>query len=135
MTAIWHFYWPVLVIAAVIGLVTGTVAFRRRAGRKPVTVIAAGSAAVIAMVLAWHGPGGAGRRFTLSVERSVRVVLNDYEMTQVSARLESGPATRTVILSGPADDFQQRELVRIILQIPGVSQARWDHPAARSKGL
>jgi hypothetical protein len=29
------------------------------------------------------------------------------------------------MLSGPADDFQSSELVRIIGSIPGVSSARW----------
>jgi hypothetical protein len=30
-----------------------------------------------------------------------------------------------VLLSGPADDFQRSELVRIIGEVPGVSTATW----------
>jgi hypothetical protein len=30
-----------------------------------------------------------------------------------------------VLLSGPADDFQQSELVRIIGEVPGVESASW----------
>jgi hypothetical protein len=31
-----------------------------------------------------------------------------------------------MILSGPADDFQRAELVRILDDIPGVLEVRWD---------
>jgi ABC-type xylose transport system permease subunit len=46
-------------------------------------------------------------------------------MTRVQAHLHRGPLTRRVLLSGPADDFQRSELVRIIGSLPGVSSVRW----------
>jgi hypothetical protein len=39
--------------------------------------------------------------------------------------LHHGPLTRRVSLSGPADDFQRSELVRLINQMPGVSDTSW----------
>jgi hypothetical protein len=35
------------------------------------------------------------------------------------------PMKRTLILSGPADDFQRAELVRILNHVPGVGNVRW----------
>jgi hypothetical protein len=46
-------------------------------------------------------------------------------MTQVTGHLHHGPLTRRVLLSGPADDFQRSELVRLLNQLPGVASARW----------
>jgi hypothetical protein len=43
----------------------------------------------------------------------------------VSGHLHHGPLTRRVILSGPADEFQQSELVRIIDELPGVESTSW----------
>jgi len=133
MIAIWHFYWPVLVAAAIIGLVGGVTGFRKASSIRRFAWH--GTAAAFAVSLLWHGPGGAGERFRTSVERSARVTLDNYEMGQVAARLERGPLTRTLVLSGPADDFQQRELVRILSLLPGVGAVRWDRPVAQSKGL
>lgn len=135
MTAIWHFYWPILVVAAIIGIATGIASFRVTSTRKPSTFIAAGAVLAVALAFVWHGPGGAGRRFAMSIERSAQVALANYEMTQVTARLAGHPIRRTIILSGPANDFQQRQLVRILNEIPGVSRVRWDRPIAPSKGL
>jgi hypothetical protein len=56
-------------------------------------------------------------------------------MHQVTARLEQGPLQRTLVLSGPADDFQQRELLRIMNLIPGVQSVRWDRPLEPRRGL
>jgi len=36
--------------------------------------------------------------------------------------------TRRMMLSGPADQFQRREIVRIMQDIPGVSSASWSRP-------
>jgi hypothetical protein len=36
-----------------------------------------------------------------------------------------------VLLSGPADDFQRTELVRLIDQVPGVAGAAWSPRGAR----
>jgi hypothetical protein len=46
-------------------------------------------------------------------------------MAQVQAKLERGPLRRTLLLTGPADDFQRTELVRIMGAVDGVGSARW----------
>jgi hypothetical protein len=48
-------------------------------------------------------------------------------MTQLQAHVQRSPLARTVILSGPADDFQRRELARIMEVVPGVANARWNN--------
>ena len=52
-------------------------------------------------------------------------MLDHYEMWHVQARLERGPLTRRVMLSGPADDFQRREIKRMVEAQPGVGEAAW----------
>ena len=52
-------------------------------------------------------------------------MLVDWEMTQDQARIARGPLKRTVILSGPADEFQRSELARIMNLVPGVGSVRW----------
>ena len=84
-----------------------------------------GVASVIALAGLWHGPFGAADRFSTRVERSAREKLDYYEMTQLTGHLHHGPLTRTLILAGPADDFQTSELVRIMGALPGVSSVRW----------
>lgn len=135
MTAIWHFYWPAFVLAAVLGLVAGVVDFRRPRGQRNYALLASAALAAAAISYLWHGPGGAGHRMTISVERAARVALRNYEMTKVRAKLERDPLRRTLVLSGPADDFQQRQMIRILRQVPGVGTVRWDRPLAPSRGL
>ena len=85
-----------------------------------------GAAASLAFAELWHGPLGASERLTGHVERTARAQLDSDEMTQVQARLESAPLSRTLILSGPADDFQRNELTRVMGEIPGVAEVEWD---------
>ena len=86
----------------------------------------AGVAATLAFGALWHGPLGAGDRFAIRADKIARATLDYYELPAVSARLERGPLTRRIILSGPADPFQRSELVRSMGQVPGVTDARWD---------
>ena len=135
MTALWHFYWPVMTAAMIIGLVAGITAFRRPPGKARNVPLGAGIVAALLLVGIWHGPVGTGERMASDIERSARIALDNYEMTQVTARLERNPLRRTLILHGPADDFQQRELIRILNQVPGVSVVRWDRPLEPYRGL
>lgn len=91
-----------------------------------VAVIALGGLAVVALTGLWHGPLGAGDRLAAEIEARSRVTLDRLEMSQVQARTGRDPLSRTLILSGPADDFQRRELVRIMGEEPGVAEVRWD---------
>ena len=124
MNLFWDLYWPALVAAAVAGVLTGTVAFRRKRGRRNIA-LAAGIAAMLVLTWAWHGLGGTGDRLANSVEKSTRQLLVAFEMNPVHAVVERAPLRRTLILSGPADDFQRSELVRILDDVPGVANVRW----------
>lgn len=87
-----------------------------------------GVAATVGAAAAWHGPGGGGERLVGAAEQVARRTLDHYELPAVSARMERGPIERTLVLSGPADDFQRGELVRIMNDVPGVAAVRWESP-------
>lgn len=91
-------------------------------------ILGLGIAATMGTTALWHGPLGTADRFSGRIEQTARRTLDYYELPHVSARVERGPVTRRVILSGPADDFQQAELVRIMSNIPGVGDVRWANP-------
>lgn len=95
-------------------------------------VLALGVAAVLAETALWHGPLGAGEQMAGKIERTARRTIEHYEMPLVTARLERSPLRRRLLLSGPADDFQQGELARIMDEIPGVSAVRWTTPPSLS---
>ena len=90
------------------------------------SILALGIAAVIGFTWLWHGPLGAGERFAAEVEAAARAQLDHDEMVRVQAHLERDPLSRRLLLSGPADDFQRREIKRRMKLIPGVGEARWD---------
>ncbi len=85
-----------------------------------------GVVATLAFAGLWHGPLGAGERLATRAEKIARQTLVHYELPTVSARVARDPLTRTMVLSGPADNFQRSELVRIMNQVPGISTVRWD---------
>ena len=84
-----------------------------------------GIAVTLAAGALWHGPLGAANRVTARIEGDARIVLDNYEMPRITARLEHSPLRRTLLLAGPADDFQRREIVRLLDTLPGVGDARW----------
>lgn len=90
------------------------------------SILALGILAVIGATWLWHGPLGAGDRLAAGIESRARTMLDNYEMVHVQARVERGPLTRRVILSGPADDFQRREIKRMVEAQPGVGEAAWN---------
>ena len=123
MSFLWDLYWPVIVAAAVAGVIAGAVGFRRR--KRGRWALAAGVGAILAIAWIWQGPVGTGSRFANTVERETRQVLVDFEMEPVRAVVERRPLSRTLVLSGPADNFQRGELVRILNEVPGVARVRW----------
>jgi hypothetical protein len=134
MNAFWDFYWPLLTAAVVVGALTGWMGFRAKGARQPRTsefrrhaalVAVAGAIAVLVFGALWHGPLGTGHRFATSIEQESRRVLVDWEMPQIQAQLEHRPLKRTLVLAGPADDFQRSELIRIMDGVPGVANVRW----------
>ena len=120
------YFWPSFAVGAVVGATALTVIFRRKLQgfRKWLVFdISVGVAALCSLL--WSGPLGGGRRFIDAVEPTARATLDYYEMTQIKAQLGRAPLTRQLILEGPADDFQTSELVRLMSQLPGVSDATW----------
>jgi len=93
---------------------------------KPWTILLLGFAGMTGFTAIWHGPVGAGERLTKRIEGQARRQLDHDEMYQVQARLQREPLSRRLVLSGPADDFQRRELARRLDSIPGVLDVRWD---------
>lgn len=85
-----------------------------------------GIAATMGFTALWHGPLGAGDRLAAQVEGQARRTLDYYELPMIQAKLQRAPLSRRLILSGPADDFQRSELVRILDETPGVLDVRWD---------
>ena len=90
------------------------------------SILVLGIAGVIALTWLWHSPLGAGERLAARVEAAARAQLDHDEMIRVQARLERDPLTRTLVLSGPADDFQRGEIKRRMELLAGVGEARWD---------
>jgi len=123
MSALWSYYWPAFGAGIAVGIIAGAIAFRRR--RMRYTALAIGMALSIGLAALWHGPIGGADRFSAEVERGLQKTLVYYEMPQVSAHLHHGPLTRRVSLSGQADDFQRGELVRLMDDVPGVSNTGW----------
>ena len=120
------YFWPSFAAGMVVGALAFTIVFRRKLEgfRKWLVLDVSAGLAVLSSLL-WSGPLGGGRRFIDAVEPTARATLDYYEMTHVSARLGHAPLTRQLILEGPADDFQTSELVRLMSQLPGVSNATW----------
>ena len=95
MSLLWSYFWPALAAGLVIGLVTGLIAFRRPRTKM---IVAIGLAASLASAALWHGPAGAADAFSARVERSARVIRDDWEMRQVQARLCRGAGGRGQVL-------------------------------------
>jgi hypothetical protein len=123
MNPLWTYFWPCFVAGLIVGAPAATIAFRRRAVR--IKALAIGVALSFALAALWHGPLGGADRFAAHIDRDVRQVLTYYEMTQVSGHVQHGPLARQIQLSGPADDFQRSELVRLLDQLPGVAGTSW----------
>ena len=121
MSLLWDYFWPIAGLGLLIGGVAGSFAFRKNRPR----FILIAAAISLAGAWLWHGPVGAADRIAESAERMARSSLDYYEMTAVSAHLYREPLSRNLRLTGPADDFQRSELVRVMSQIPGVREANW----------
>ena len=125
MNALWSYFWPVFAAGLLIGGPAGTIAFRRRSRRN--VALALGLLFSLTAVALWHGPIGAADRFSTHLDCNARVALDYYEMTKVTGILHHDPLTRRLVLSGgdALNDWQRGELVRLLGQLPGVSQAQW----------
>ena len=93
----------------------------------------AGVLAVIGLTWLWHGPLGAGEQLADRLEKQARLQLDRDEMFRVQARTARDPLARRLILSGPADDFQRREIKRRLEELEGVGEAAWDPNSLKSE--
>ena len=93
-----------------------------------------GLAATIGFSELWHGPLGAGDKLVAQSEASARRTLDYYELPMIQAHMQRSPLARRLLLSGPADDFQRSELVRILDETPGVLEVRWDPGSLPQEG-
>lgn len=125
MTTFWAYFWPPFVAGLLVGAIAGLVAFRRRPKRN--LSLAIGLVLSLAAAALWHGPFGAADRLAAAVDHDVRAALVYNEIPEVSGHIQHRPLARRVFLSGPANDFQQGELVRIIGEIPGVGKVTWSN--------
>jgi hypothetical protein len=123
VNALWSYFWPAFGAGIAVGIIAGAIAFRRK--RLRYASLGIGVLAAIGLAALWHGPLGGAHRFSVEVERGLQKTLVYYEMTQVTAHLHHGPLTRRVALSGQADDFQREELIRLMDEVPGVSDTAW----------
>lgn len=144
MTLLWHFYWPAIVAGLVIGILSGRHAFRKIDGGGARTApkkrgigghpLLLGLLAAAAIGALWHALF-AGERYARHAEAVVQAKLTELEMASVRAEIERGPMRRTLLLRGPADDFQRGELVRLMGRQQGVSSGRWINPPLGSSAL
>jgi hypothetical protein len=142
MNALWSYFWPAFSTGLIFGLIAGTGAYRVKVVRvrerphepdfihpprpRRIAFLAAGVLTSILGAALWHGPLEGADRFAVEVEQSARQVLVDnYAPAGMTARIHHGPLTRQLILSGPGNDFQRAEAVRLLNEIPGVSGAGW----------
>jgi len=93
-----------------------------------------GATAALGFAALWHGPMGAGDRLAQQAEQHARRTLDHFELPMIQAKMQRGPLARRLILSGPADDFQRSELVRILDETPGVLEVRWDPASLPQEG-
>lgn len=130
MTTFWNYFWPLLAAGLAIGALAGAIGFRRPKDSPPPTrkawlALGIGALACAAAAATWSGPLGAADRLAARIEHDARLTLDNYEMTQLTAHVHRMPLSRTLELSGPADDFQRSELVRILGLLSGVRDVRW----------
>lgn len=152
MSAVWHIYWPLLVAALLGGVIVGRFAYRLpKLGKDPTEdvktaateryrqkrnkIVALGAAGLLAAVALWHGPLGGGDRFARLVETAVAKELEWLEMPTISGKLERSPLSRTLVLSGPANSFQQEGFVRALRPVRGLAAIRWQDQRASGFAL
>ncbi len=99
-----------------------------------------GLAAVLAMGWLSHGPLGNGEALVAGLEAQARAAVATSELKGVEARMERDPLSRTLVLSGPANDYQREGMGQFpglndrIREIEGISSFRWANPPPALSG-
>jgi len=149
VSLIWHIYWPLFAAGFIIGVLAGRKAFcgpkvrgaeatlasappQEDATRRRRKMLLLGVAGLLAAVAVWHWPAGAGQRFAGTVEGMAREEIRGLEMPEITVRAERAPLSRGLVLSGPANDLQQSEFVKMMERLPGVAHAGWEGQSTRA---
>ena len=100
----------------------------------------------VALVVGWvvHGPLGRGEAFVDTLDAGVQQALRQDPVAGVTAHVQRDPLARTVILSGPADEFQRTGRLSAqdrgdptgavpgingrMLRVPGIGRVEWTNP-------
>ena len=96
-----------------------------------------------ALLAGWiaHGPLGRGALFLDSLQAQAEAVLRDAAVAGVTASLPRDPLTRTVWLSGPANDLQRngqgglQGITQRVAAVPGVAEVRWTDENSSPGGI
>ncbi|QIK78976.1 hypothetical protein G7077_08775 [Sphingomonas piscis] len=146
MTVLWTVYWPVVLATLIVGILAGRVGFRQRKLSDELSaadvaaanlayrhqkrkMLGIGGAAALFLVAAWHWPLGGGSRFAGKVETAAADELKRVDTPEFTAKLGRTPLSRTLIVSGSANEFQKDGFVRLFRELPGVSRVRWNDQA------
>ena len=89
-----------------------------------------------ALIVGWvdYGPLGRGEAFIDRLEEGAQRVLASEPVAGVTAHMQRDPLARTVIMSGPADEFQRNGMGSLpgfdgrMLAIPGMGRVEWTNP-------
>ena len=98
---------------------------------------------VFTLAVVWlsYGPLGRGAAYADLLQSRAEFVLRGGEVPNVQARIARSPISRTVILCGPANDFQRGGLNDYpgldgrMLLIGGISRVVWDPPAPTPRAV
>lgn len=93
---------------------------------KPRQILLLGALATVGVAELWHGPLGSASDLERSIETRANTALANFGVPEIKASLAEKPLRRTLVLYGPADDFQRRALVETMGKLPGVNEVRWD---------
>ncbi|MCM8557835.1 hypothetical protein [Sphingomicrobium sediminis] len=100
---------------------------------KPRIALLLGILLTITTAALWHGPvGNAGARIVSETETVARINLEYFEMEEITPFMERDPLVRRLWLTGEADDFQRRELARILKGIETIEDVQWVQPGVRT---
>jgi hypothetical protein len=69
---------------------------------------------------------GQAKRLAERGRNHCRTTLDYYELPLIQAKCSAVRLSRRLVLSGPADDFQRSELVRILDERRAFFDVRWD---------
>jgi len=107
----------------------------------PTVKIVIGLAATVVMGWVYHAPLGNGEAFVGGLEAQARAKVAAAELPGIAVSAARQPMSRTMILSGPADQFQREGMGEMpgltgrVEAVEGVAAVRWADEGKGSRGL